>query len=46
MGIACGRDWFLLSAYVLFGDAAGAVFPLGRLVLLMMTGHLAAGPDS
>jgi transposase len=27
----------------LFGDAAGAVFPLGRLVLQKTTGHLAAG---
>jgi hypothetical protein len=27
----------------LFGDAAFAVFPLGRLVLLMTTGHSAAG---
>jgi hypothetical protein len=32
-GIARLKDWFWSSAHVLFGDAAGVVFPLGRLVL-------------
>jgi len=32
-GIARLKDWFRSSAHVLFGDAAWAVFPLGRLVL-------------
>src|SRR3954470_4508609 len=30
--VARRRDWFWSSAYVLFGDAAQAVFPLGRFV--------------
>ena len=40
---ARGRDWFQLSACVLFGDAVGTVFPLGRLVLPWTAGHRWAG---
>ena len=36
LGTARSRDWFWSSAHRLFGDAAWAVFPLGRLVLLFM----------
>jgi hypothetical protein len=46
MKIARGRDWFRSSICVLFGDAAGAVFPLGRLVLLMTIGRPMAGNES
>src|SRR5205807_1069647 len=42
-GTARLKDWFWSSAHVLFGDAAWAVFPLGRLVLQMTTGRRAAG---
>ena len=42
-GIARGREWFWLSACVLFGDTLGGVFPLGRLVLLWTTGRGSAG---
>jgi len=45
-GIARLKDWFRSSAHVLFGDAAGAVFPLGRLVLRMTTGRRATGDSN
>jgi hypothetical protein len=37
------KDWFWSLTHVLFGDAAGAAFPLGRLVLQVTTGRKAAG---
>jgi len=43
VGIARGRDWFRSSARILFGDAVGTVFPLGRLVLQKTIGLPLAG---